>query len=987
MKAIKIVSMYFAFALIFFQCQENELIAPQQDVTPGDIVDTQATVSPEYQTGSIYYVNTNGNDGSGNGSSSQPWKTLKFAVTKVSANQGHTIKLGAGTFIENGLIEVPPGVNIEGSGKEQTIIKAASSFYYNPSNPGYATEKFLISLNSGSMTAGNQILKNFGINGDSKKLHGGVYVHNRSNTMIDQVKIQSTNFTGIWLWDVKNSKVTNTDLINCSWGSTGYCVGALNLGNLEDVEIAHLNVDESTGYGIKAIGPGGYNNLKKLIIRDSRVSVHPYGLWNGGSAPNIAIELWSVTLTNCEIYNTYVDNTISLVNSNMPASTGVQTIRVHHNVLDMGARAQGAGYGVELTLHDAEIDHNYFIKGSYGIANWDNAAKNWKIHHNTFYNLQGTYPGEIVRSQWSGLHNVKLYNNTIEFSGNKTMNVVGVYGGTSDNVEIKNNLVINSNTGYSYYQNQLIHRENGAVINNLQVRNNLMNNLDLNVSGLLGGTLGLLDPLLKNLTSDPKIKKTGSRPEPYYVPDSGSPLINGGTDVGLDFNGPAPDIGAYESGSSTSTNAAPQVSITSPANNSTPAAGSSVTISANASDSDGAVSKVEFFNGSTKLGEDATSPYSISMTNVVAGSYSLTARATDNSNAVSTSGSVNITVGNLTNSPPVVSITSPSNNATFTAGSSVIITANASDSDGSITKVEFIRSGTRIGTDTSSPYSFTWGNAAAGTYKLTVRATDNKGAVKTSSAVDVTVAASSTTNTPPVVSLISPANNSSFAPGASITITANAIDQGGSISKVEFYRNGTKLGQDASAPFSFTTSAPSSGNHTLTAKAFDNNGVSSTCSPVTITISSQQSPFVELSLDASQATLSGNMKLGNDSQAGSYFSMPAGSGKNYYIPPSSAASYNVQLPKTDTYTMWVRVKSPSTNNQTYYIYDGRGRWTTWQAGVKTQWTWVKVTDAYTGAVVNFSLVQGNNNIQFGWMDDNVQVDKFIITNNPAFAPN
>src|SRR5258706_571272 len=167
--------------------------------------------------------------------------------------------------------------------------------------------------------------------GDAKQLHGGIYVRYRNKVVIDQVKVQNTNFTGIWLWDVKDTRLTNTQLVNCSWGSTGYCAGALNLGNVERVEIAQLNVNENTGYGIKAIGPNGYNDVFNLKIHDCVVSVNPFGLWNNGSAPNIAIELWQVTLVGCGIYNKYVDNTNSLVNSNVTPSTCNLNIRVHHN--------------------------------------------------------------------------------------------------------------------------------------------------------------------------------------------------------------------------------------------------------------------------------------------------------------------------------------------------------------------------------------------------------------------------------------------------------------------------------------------------------------------------------------------------------------------------------------------------------------------------------------------------------------------------------
>ncbi|HEY8399918.1 MAG TPA: cellulase family glycosylhydrolase, partial [Cytophagaceae bacterium] len=90
------------------------------------------------------------------------------------------------------------------------------------------------------------------------------------------------------------------------------------------------------------------------------------------------------------------------------------------------------------------------------------------------------------------------------------------------------------------------------------------------------------------------------------------------------------------------------------------------------------------------------------------------------------------------NVPPTVSISSPSNNATFTAGQTITITANASDADGSIASVEFFVNGASIGTKTSPAYSQTW-VATAGTHKITARATDNKGASTTSAEITVIV--------------------------------------------------------------------------------------------------------------------------------------------------------------------------------------------------------------------------------------------------------
>jgi Bacterial Ig domain/Secretion system C-terminal sorting domain len=91
-------------------------------------------------------------------------------------------------------------------------------------------------------------------------------------------------------------------------------------------------------------------------------------------------------------------------------------------------------------------------------------------------------------------------------------------------------------------------------------------------------------------------------------------------------------------------NNAPSVSITSPANNVIFNVGSSVNINATAADTDGTVAKVEFYNGATLLGTDSIAPYAFAWTSPAAGSYALTAKATDNGGAVTTSAIVNISI-------------------------------------------------------------------------------------------------------------------------------------------------------------------------------------------------------------------------------------------------------------------------------------------------------------------------------------------------------
>jgi glucose/arabinose dehydrogenase/regulation of enolase protein 1 (concanavalin A-like superfamily) len=100
--------------------------------------------------------------------------------------------------------------------------------------------------------------------------------------------------------------------------------------------------------------------------------------------------------------------------------------------------------------------------------------------------------------------------------------------------------------------------------------------------------------------------------------------------------------------------------------------------------------------------------------------------------------------GGTTDNPPAVAITSPTPSSTFTAGGSITITANATDSDATtVASVAFYANNgttnTLIGTDTSSPYTFTWANVAAGSYSLTAVATDTANQSTTSAAVPITV--------------------------------------------------------------------------------------------------------------------------------------------------------------------------------------------------------------------------------------------------------
>jgi len=114
----------------------------------------------------------------------------------------------------------------------------------------------------------------------------------------------------------------------------------------------------------------------------------------------------------------------------------------------------------------------------------------------------------------------------------------------------------------------------------------------------------------------------------------------------------------------------------------------------------------------------------------------------------------------------------------ITDPTSITIAANASDSDGSIAQIAFYSGATPLGTDTTAHYAVSWNNVPPGSYALTPRATNNDGAIATSSVVNITVNQTAGTS---VTVIVKAESGSRIAPMAA---TADAAASGGQLVEI-----------------------------------------------------------------------------------------------------------------------------------------------------------------------------------------------------------
>jgi RHS repeat-associated protein len=235
------------------------------------------------------------------------------------------------------------------------------------------------------------------------------------------------------------------------------------------------------------------------------------------------------------------------------------------------------------------------------------------------------------------------------------------------------------------------------------------------------------------------------------------------------------------------------------------------------------------------IGTVAAAPYTLNWSNVPAGRYNLSVRATDNSGVSTTSAAVPVIV----DAAPTVSISAPADQSGFRAPASFALSATASDSDGSIARVEIYQNGSLLQTLTAAPYTINVSVATPGSYVFFARAFDDLGISTQSAPIAVTVSP----DVAPVITLTAPTDGAKLKTPASITVSAAANDPDGTIARVDFFQNGTLVGSATQAPFSITLGSVRAGSYTFLARAVDDGGVTSDSAPVSVTVAAGQQMY------------------------------------------------------------------------------------------------------------------------------------------------
>jgi len=560
MKKMKVLLGVSVSIIMMISCQK-EILNDSNETN-----DASSTHKVSLKAGQIITIDPNGNDATGNGSTTAPYKSL-YKACSVATTSGTTIHVNAGTYLETSTCKLAVGVSIVGEGATSIIRSTVTGADYP-----------ILYMSSGAEgTNGNQSISFVKFDGNNLATGTAIMMFARSNVTIHDCMFTNFNYHGVRIFGktgggagaptiyATGNKFYNNTMTNCA----GYQAGSGGYGNLsfggQDGMLIYGNTITQSGrpYGqngecIKALNNNGYNKGVKIynniLTSDANSS---------SSAWDFTIELWNNT-GGIEIYNNEIYNSAIDIAGNVGESKGSYSysVSVHDNIIGCKSlpAIQEIGIIIEglVNTSDVLIYNNTIKNVNTGIAFYPlngGTYNNIKIYYNIFDQIGINLTG------WNGTF-------AIAFSSNESSPVYH-----TDNWQILNN-VFNACTKSGSYQTSAISLWNkgGSTVTNTYIRNNIFTGWDYaSIRNASDGTMDYLWIQNNNCfnngnSNNPYMPVTPThytiqnciKTDPLFVSStnfklqSTSKAINAGMNVGLSkdcIGDPivnTPDIGAYE---------------------------------------------------------------------------------------------------------------------------------------------------------------------------------------------------------------------------------------------------------------------------------------------------------------------------------------------------------------------------------------------------------------------------------------------------------
>lgn len=450
-----------------------------------------------------YYISPTGNDDSGTGSISKPWRTL-FKATSVVKTAGDIIHVHAGMYTETQQIVLAVGVSIEGEGITSVIKSTLTSDW-----------TALLLLQSPEGTPGNQHISFLKFDGQNGSTYWAIYVAGRSNVSINNCTITDFKDRGVLFGGRSDNEEAPPDIyaagntfhdntvLNCAAYNTAngvYGRGCLNIGGQEGMLIYNNTiVQDQRPFGFNGWPIKYYNHgyLKGCKIYNNKLTKMPnQGLFPGDRGWDFCIELFNES--GLEIYG----NTIQ-------------------GSLDFNHQTKG-DYPYSVWIHDNIISQPVLNSSFESGIIFEFESEGLIVENNKLNNISGAIL--FYTRDYSYVADVTIRNNSFLNIGKKSGNgnngtAIGLYSESTNNYSVSNlaiynNTMIAANGNAPFYGIEIV---GAAMATGIKIQNNT-------IQGFMAAYL-IANPafVLKNMLIEKNtLSGNGNNNNPLYM--RGSPV-------------------------------------------------------------------------------------------------------------------------------------------------------------------------------------------------------------------------------------------------------------------------------------------------------------------------------------------------------------------------------------------------------------------------------------------------------------------------------